>query len=96
MKWNYEDGRIFSISNENDLMAEVTFVSTGDNEVNINRTYVNPALRGQGIAGDMLELVAKHLREKGIKATASCSYANTWLKGIGKNILILYQRILSR
>jgi predicted GNAT family acetyltransferase len=61
-------------------MAEVTFVSTGDNEVNINRTYVNPALRGQGIAGDMLELVAKHLREKGIKATASCSYANTWLK----------------
>ena len=27
MKWNYEDGRIFSISNENDLMAEVTFVS---------------------------------------------------------------------
>ncbi|NLP17078.1 MAG: N-acetyltransferase [Clostridiales bacterium] len=80
MKWNYEDGRIFSISNENDLMAEVTFVSTGDNEVNINRTYVNPALRGQGIAGDMLELVAKHLREKGIKATASCSYANTWLK----------------
>jgi predicted GNAT family acetyltransferase len=28
----------------------------------------------------MLKLLAEHLRQKGLKATASCSYANTWLK----------------
>ena len=80
MKWSYEDERIYSINKENELMAEVTFVSIGDNEVDINHTYVNPALRGQGIAGEMLKLLGEHLRRKGIKATASCQYANTWLK----------------
>lgn len=80
MKWNYEDERIYSINNENELMAEVTFVFTGDNEVDINHTYVNPVLRGQGVAGEMLKLLAEYLRQKGIKATATCSYANAWLK----------------
>ena len=84
MNWNYEDERIYSINNEDELMAEVTFVFIGDNEVDINHTYVNPVLRGQGIAGDMLKLTAEYFREKGIKVTATCPYAIIWLK---KNML---------
>ncbi|NLK28776.1 MAG: N-acetyltransferase [Clostridiales bacterium] len=79
MKWNYEEGRIYSINEEKELMAEVTFIDTGDKEVNINHTYVNPVLRGQGVAGKMLKVTAEYLREKGLKATASCSYAHSWL-----------------
>ncbi|NLO09929.1 MAG: N-acetyltransferase [Clostridiales bacterium] len=44
-----------------------------------NHTYVNPVLRGQGVAGELLKLLAEHLREKGLKATATCSYAVSWL-----------------
>lgn len=80
MDWKYEDGRIYSINDKKELMAEVTFVPIGDNEVNINHTFVNPLLRGQGVAGELLQLLAEHLREKGLKATASCSYANSWLE----------------
>lgn len=80
MIWNYEEGRIYSLNEENELLAETRFVFTEDDEVNINSTYVNPILRGQGVASDMLKLVAEYLRENGLKATATCSYADIWLK----------------
>ena len=79
MKWNYEDGRIYSVDDNNELIAEATYVSAGDGTVDINYTYVNPSLRGQGVAGQMMEAVVVHLRSSSLKAVASCSYANIWL-----------------
>ena len=46
----------------------------------IVHTYVEPLLRGQGLASRMMAIVAEYLRENGLKATASCSYAYDWLK----------------
>ena len=80
MEWKYEDGRIYSVDEKNELLAETTFVNKGNGEVDIDHTYVNPALRGQGVAGSMMEVVAKYLQERSLKASASCSYANSWLK----------------
>lgn len=80
MDWKYEDNRIYSIDDKNELMAETTFVFKENGEVDIDHTYVNPILRGQGIAGIMMEVVARYLKEQGLKATATCSYANAWLK----------------
>lgn len=80
MNWQYEDGRIYSKNGNNELMAETTFAFIGDNKINIDHTYVNPVLRGQGIAGKMLVVVADYLRENKLKATASCSYAKAWLE----------------
>lgn len=79
MNWNYDEGRIYSKNEKNELMAEVTYEYLGDNEVNINHTYVNPVLRGQGVAGELLRLLAEYLRKNGLKATATCSYAISWL-----------------
>lgn len=80
MNWKYEKGRIYSVDENNDLMAEVTFVFKENGEVTIDHTYVNPVLRGQGVAGKMMEVVAEYLRENKLKASATCSYANAWLK----------------
>ena len=80
MDWKYEKGRIYSVDENNELLAETNFVFKGNDEVDINRTYVHPRLRGQGIAGRMMGVVAEYLRENSLKATASCSYANAWLK----------------
>ena len=79
MNWNYEDGRIYSVDENNELLAEATYAPAGDKTVDINYTYVNPALRGQGIAGQLMEAVAIRLRSDNLKAVASCSYANVWL-----------------
>lgn len=79
MNWTYENGRIYSVGENDELMAETTFVANGDGAVEIDHTYVNPVLRGQGVAGAMMEVVAAYLRESGLKASASCTYANAWL-----------------
>jgi predicted GNAT family acetyltransferase len=78
--WKFEEGRVFCTDEKGELMAETTFVYTDNGEVDINHTFVNPTLRGQGLADKMMTVVADYLREKGLKATASCSYANIWLK----------------
>ena len=80
MNWQYEEGRIFSVNEDNELMAETTFVLKENGEMDIDHTYVNPILRGKGVAGKMMEVVADYLREKSLKATATCSYANIWLR----------------
>ncbi len=79
MDFRIATGRVFSIDENKELMAETTYVYKENGEVDIDYTYVNPILRGQGAAGKMMQVVASHLREKGLKATASCSYANAWL-----------------
>jgi len=92
MEWKYEDGRIYSEDEKGELMAETTFVHKDNGEIDIDHTYVNPILRGQGVAGKMMLVVADYLKKEGIKATATCSYANTWLKKNEK----LYMDIISK
>lgn len=80
MDWKYEDGRIYSIGESGELMAETTFVRKENGVIDIDHTYVNPILRGQGVADKMMVVVAEYLQKEGLKATATCSYANIWLK----------------
>lgn len=79
MEWKYEKGRIYSVDKNNELLAETIFAYKENDEVDINHTFVNPSLRGQGVAGKMMVVVSEHLRENSLKAVASCPYANAWL-----------------
>jgi predicted GNAT family acetyltransferase len=79
MDWKYEEGHIYSTDENGEIIAETTFASAGNGEVDINHTYVAPSLRGKGLAGDMMSVVAAYIRDNKLKATASCSYANAWL-----------------
>ena len=80
MEFQIQDGRIFHVNEANELMAEATYVYLSDGVVDINHTFVSPALRGQGVAGKLMEVLATELRAKGLKATATCSYAEVWLE----------------
>jgi hypothetical protein len=80
MEFQIEDGRVFHLDEQQEVLAEATYVYLSDGVVDINHTYVSPTLRGQGIAGLLMEAVANELRKKGLKATATCSYANVWLE----------------
>ena len=83
MDWIYDYRSIYSNNENGELIAEVTFDYKNDDIINIEHTYVNPELRGKGIAGELIKTVLNYAREKGLKVTASCSYANLWIK---KNI----------
>ena len=52
---------------EGKVMGEVIYPSINDNTVNINHTFVDPSLRGQGIAGKLMTEVFKYLRKNNKK-----------------------------
>lgn len=69
------------IYKENEMvLARVCFPACGDGVVDINHTFVDESLRGQGAASRMLECTAAYLRETNRKAVLSCSYAQKWFE----------------
>ena len=79
MNFQVELNRVFLNDTEGKLIAEVTFpIVNGVAE--INHTFVDESLRGQGVAGQLLILAVESIREQGIKAHPTCSYAIKWLE----------------
>ena len=63
--------------------AEIAFVSfpqESEHTVRIASTVVDSSLRGQGVAGILLESLAKELRATDRKAIPVCSYAVKWFQ----------------
>lgn len=77
MTFSQEPGRIFARDENGRLLAEVTFPQQ-DGVAAINHTFVHDSLRGQGVAGQLLQAVADTLRREGRKARPTCSYAVHW------------------
>ena len=62
------------------VLAEVTFPADGEGTVNIDHTFVDEALRGQGMAGKLMDACAQELERAGLKAHPTCSYAVSWFE----------------
>ncbi len=80
MNWTFEEGRIFCVDENNAVLAETTYISGEDGSVEIDHTYVNPELRGMGIAGKMMKVVADYFSQNGRMMSATCWYAGDWLQ----------------
>ncbi len=78
MNFQHEDNRIFLLNEDGKEIAEVTFPSLKDDVVNINHTFVDPSLRGQGVASKLMMELVKKLRAQNKKALISCPYAVQW------------------
>ena len=74
----HEKNRIFAVNEEGRLIAEVTFPNIGDYVVNINHTFVDASLRGQGVASQLLEEAYEEIKKQGKTAVMTCSYAKKW------------------
>ena len=62
------------------ILVEITFPETSPGVYTIDHTYVNDDLRGQGIAGELVQMAVDQIREQGGEVRATCSYASGWLK----------------
>lgn len=80
MEYIYQEDRIFSIDEDGQLLAEVTFPARDISRVNIDHVYVDESLRGQGIASKIMLEAYKYLKEKNLKIVAKCPYAINWFK----------------
>ncbi|HAQ42056.1 MAG TPA: N-acetyltransferase [Clostridiales bacterium] len=80
MDFKHESDRIYLEDKDGKCVAEVTFPKVSENKVNVNHTYVDKTLRGQGMADKLLTALAKDLKKTNKKAVATCSYAIDWFE----------------
>ena len=73
MKFQEEKGRIFLNDENGRMIAEATF--PGEEAWRLDRTFVDESLRGQGVAGKLVEAVVEKARREGAKIVPVCSYA---------------------
>ena len=78
MKFTHSKNSIALLSENGKTLAEVTFPEIDENTVNVNHTFVDDSLRGQGIAGKLMEELVIELQNSDRKAVLSCSYAISW------------------
>lgn len=79
MNFITENDRIYATDPSGKIVAEVTF-PTKDGVSTIDHTFVDPSLRGEGIAGKLVKLAADKILAEGNKIAATCSYAVAWFK----------------
>jgi uncharacterized protein len=80
MDFIYEPNRIYLNNEDGKAIAEVTFPDISINEVNIDHTFVDGSLRGQGMAGKLMKALVDDLKKNNKKAKATCSYAVEWFE----------------
>jgi uncharacterized protein len=54
-----------------------------DNKVDLNHTYTHPALRGKGLAAQVVRAAFEFARENNLKVIPTCSYVQAF---IAKNV----------
>lgn len=69
-----EGSNMFYLEKDGEVIAKITYVPLDDERIDVNHTFVSDQLRGQGIAGKLMERVIQYAREEGKKIVPTCSY----------------------
>ncbi len=80
MELKHEANRIYVEDGTGKLIAEITFPAVSDARVNFDHTFVDPSLRGQGMANTLMQAAVADIQAKNLKATATCPFASQWLE----------------
>lgn len=79
MEFKREENRIYKTDDTGKVIAEVTFPETAEGVYTIDHTFVDNSLRGQGVAGQLVQAAVDEITAKGGRVEATCSYAVKWL-----------------
>ena len=74
MEFQKEPGRIIALGEDGKLLAEITFPTGEDGVADIDHTFVDESLRGQGVASQLVRAAAAELRAQGKRAKTSEKY----------------------
>lgn len=80
MDYIYENHKIYINDEAGKLIVNATFPFIDEGVVVVDHTYVDPSLRGKGIASQLMFEVYKHIKKLGYKAVSTCPYAVVWFK----------------
>lgn len=80
MQFTQNRNQIALYTEQGTLAAEITFPYINENTVNINHTFVDASLRGQGVAGKLMTELIQELKARNLKAVPTCSFAVNWFE----------------
>lgn len=84
MEYIIENEKIYRKDETGKVIAEITFpVVSAEGAVKvfcIDHTFVDDSLRGQGVAGELVQLAVNKIQAQQGKIMATCSYAKHWLE----------------
>ncbi|MGX7420215.1 GNAT family N-acetyltransferase [Carnobacterium gallinarum] len=75
MEFEKSENRFYKNDENGKMIAEVTYVPAGSEKVILDHTFVDPSLRGQGIAGQLVKRVVDEMRVEGKKIVPLCPFA---------------------
>ncbi len=79
MNYIEENFRIYIKNQEWKILAELTYEEIEKGVFNINHTFVDESLKGQGLGGKLVEKVVEKIEKQNGKVVVSCSCAkNGW------------------
>lgn len=67
-----EQGRIYMEDEQGRIVAEITFPEILPGVYNIDHTFVDNSLRGQGIASKLVQAAVDEIRHRGGEVQATC------------------------
>ncbi len=67
MEFEKNENRFFKNDESGKMIAEVTYVPSGEDKVILDHTFVDPSLRGQGIAAQLVDRVVEEMENEGKK-----------------------------
>ncbi len=80
----------YELYNEQEIMvAQILFPKIEKNLYCITHTFVDPSLRGMGVAAELVEKVIEVARLNGYQITATCSYARSYFAKNPNDIYII-------
>ncbi|MGC8229072.1 GNAT family N-acetyltransferase [Pseudobacillus badius] len=79
MDIKHEEGRFF-VEDSGNMLAELSYVPASNGQMEINHTYVDEQLRGQGVGEQLIEEAVSYARQQNKKIVPTCSYAKSKLE----------------
>ena len=70
--------------NEQDAIAETTYIPKGEAEYIVNRTFVDESLRGQGVGLLLLDKMVELARQENRKIIPHCSFVKVMMNRMEK------------
>lgn len=73
MEFKREENRFYHNDESGKKLAEITWQRQGD-VLYVDHTFTDPSLRGQGVAGRLVDAVTQLAREENLKIMPICPY----------------------
>ena len=68
------ENRFYREDEKGELIAEITYKELDDHTVDADHTFVDPSLRGQGVAEQLVDRLVEEMEKEGKKIKPGCPY----------------------